>query len=337
MLKVAVAGAGKAGTILTEAFYLNPSAEVTRIVSRTKESAEKLALKFDVKNYGTDFNEIINDDNVDAVVIASPDKYHYSQAMSAFNAGKHVLCEKPMCRSVSEAEDMINASKKAGVILMVCFTERFNQPCLEAKSRIDRGEIGDPVMLLVRRCHPKFIVRGRKWLNDEETGGVLNYAGTHNIDLACWLMGSEPNRVYAEMGQLVLENQNFTDSVVLTLSFKNGAIASLYESFAYPSPYPHGVDRSIEVLGKMGCIKIDFMNQPLSVYSNEGMNIADSQTWPQVDGSIMGGAIVNEVNHFIKAVTKKEKVLTSGEDALIALKIAHAAMEAYLTGKAVYL
>lgn len=61
MLKIAMVGAGKVGAILTEAFYLNSGAKVTRIVSRTKESAEKLALKFDIKNYGADFNDIIND------------------------------------------------------------------------------------------------------------------------------------------------------------------------------------------------------------------------------------------------------------------------------------
>lgn len=240
-----------------------------------------------------------------------------------------MLCEEPMTRSVDEAKDMINASKEAGVILMVCFTERYNQPCLEAKNRIDMEEIGDPVMILARRCHPKFVVRGRKWLNDGETGGVLNYTGTHNIDLVCWLMGSEPHRIYAEMGQLVLENQDFTDLVVLTLSFKNGAVAALYESFAYPSPYSHGVDRSIEVLDKKGALKIDFMNQPLTVHSSEGMNIADSKTWPRLDGHITHGAVVSDVNHFIDAVNNEKDVFTPGEDALKALRIAQAAKRAY--------
>ena len=333
-LGIAVIGAGKGGTNLAMAIEACSDAEVVRVVSRTEASARRLAEALGIERYGTRLDEALADDGVEAVVVATPDRLHCEQTIAAARAGKHVLCEKPMCRSEAEAEAMIRAAEDAGVTLMVGFTERFNQPCVEAKQRIDAGEIGTPVMILARRCHPKTLVRGRDWLTDEETGGVLNYAGTHNIDLICWLMDSKPARVYAEMGQLVLKDRNFTDCVVMTFRFENGGLATLYESFAYPDPYPQSVDRSIEVLGTEGCLTVDLMRQPLSVHSREGFKIADCVTWPRVYGQLVG-AIVAEAEHFVRAVREGTPVLTPGEVGLTAIRLAQAAREAFETGRAV--
>ncbi|NQT91267.1 MAG: Gfo/Idh/MocA family oxidoreductase [Lentisphaerae bacterium] len=283
-LRVCIVGAGKAGTNLAMALAECPDADVVRVVSRTETSARRLADALGIEPSGTDLAQALDDPTVDAVVVATPDKLHCEQAVAAAKAGKHVLCEKPMCRSVEEAQAMIEAARDARVTLMIGFTERFNQPCLEAKKRIEAGEIGDPVMILARRCHPKSLVRGRDWLNDDETGGVLCYAGTHNIDLICWYMDAKPTRVYAEMGQLVLKGQDFTDCAAMTFRFDNGAVAVLYESFAYPDPYPHGVDRSVEILGTRGCLNLDLMQQPLHVHSGEGYSIGDAVTWPKIEG-----------------------------------------------------
>lgn len=333
-LGFAIIGAGKAGTNLALALRACPDAEVVRVVSRTETSAKRLADAVGAERWGTDLAEALRDDAVAAVVVATPDKLHCEQTVAAARAGRHVLCEKPMCRSEAEAEAMIRAAEDSGVKLMIGFTERFNQPCIEAKRRIEAGEIGSPVMILARRCHPRSLVRGRDWLNDDETGGVLNYAGTHNIDLICWLMDDEPDRVYAEMGQLAPEGRDFTDCVVMTFRFANGGVAALYESFAYPDPYPHGVDRSIEVLGTRGALVVDFMRQPLTVLSEDGFSVADSVTWPRVYGRI-AGAIAVEADRFVQAVRTGAAVDTPGEAGLRAIRIANAAREAFETGRAV--
>jgi len=333
-LGIAIVGAGKAGTNLAQAFAACPGAAVVRVVSRTDASARRLAEALGIDRCGTRLDEALADADVHAVVVATPDKLHAEQAIAAARAGRHVLCEKPMCRTEAEAEAMTAAASDAGVTLMVGFVERWNQPCVEAKARIDAGEIGTPVMILARRCHPKALVRGRDWLNDDETGGVLNYAGTHNIDLVCWLMADQPERVYAEMGQLVLEGRNFTDCVVMTFRFARGGIATLYESFAYPHPYPHGVDRSVEVLGTEGALMVDFMRQPLAVHASEGYKLADSVTWPR-RGAQLGGAIAAEAEHFVRAIREGTPVQTPGETGLLTIRLANAAREACRTGRAV--
>ncbi len=336
-VQVAIVGAGKAGAAHAQAFSECEGSRVVRVMSRTMASAQALARACGAERFGTDFAEVCDDPNVDAVVIASPDRHHHEQAVMAAQAGKHILCEKPLCRSEEEALDMIRAAEAARVVLMVGFVERFNHPCAEAKRRIDAGEIGRPAMILARRCHQKKVVRDRAWLNDEETGGVLSYAGTHNLDLMCWLMGSRPVRVYCESGRLVLaESQKFTDSAVMTLLFENRGIGCLYESFGYPDAYPHSVDRSIEVLGDRGSLRIDLMRQPLTVVTEQTVTLADSLTWPQLDGRL-GGAISNQARHFVSCILERQPVLAPGEAGLLSIRIAEAARRAAESGQAQYL
>jgi len=332
---IGIAGAGKAGSNFARALQgLGEQARIIGFCTAHRESAQEAADCFEAQLGTDDLSELLERADVDAVIVASPDRHHCRQVIAAAEAGKHVLCEKPMCRSVEEAERMIAACRDNGVILMVGFTDRFNQPCLEAKRRIESGEIGVPRMILARRCHPRSVVRGRRWLNDGETDGVLNYAGTHNIDLICWYMGGAPERVHGEMGQLILKEQDFTDCAVVTFKFPDGGIAALYETFAYPENYPHGVDRSVEILGDRGVIKIDLMSQPLMIHTARGYSLADSVTWPQSPRGL-GGALRSEVEHFLECIREGKEPMTGGEQGKLAIRIAAAARQASESGRSV--
>jgi predicted dehydrogenase len=334
---IGIVGAGKAGSNFARTLQgLSERVRLIGFCTAHRNTARQAARSFEAQVGTADLSELLDRADVEAVIVASPDRYHCEQVIAAAEAGKHVLCEKPMCRNVEEAERMIAACRNNGVALMVGFTDRFNQPCLEAKRRIDAGEIGAPRMILARRCHPRSVVRGRRWLNDRETGGVLNYAGTHNIDLICWYMGGAPERVYGEMGQLILEGQDFTDCAVMTFKFPNGGIAALYETFAYPENYPHGVDRSVEILGDRGVIKIDLMSQPLAIHTAEGYSLADSLTWPQSSRGL-DGALRAEVEHFLDCIHEGRAPMTGGEEGMLAIRIASAARRASESGQSVVL
>ena len=333
-VRLGIVGCGKAGTNFALALVNNDGARVCAVASRTAGSARALADRIGDCAWTTQPAEVFQNPDLDGIIVATPDKLHCEMVVAAADSGKHVLCEKPMCNTVPEADRMIDACLRAGVKLMVGFTERYATPFQDAKRRIDSGEIGEPKMILARRCHPKSIVRGRDWLNDAETGGVLNYAGTHNLDLVCWLMGARPRRVYGEMGQLVLEDRDFTDCAVATLLFDHGGIATLYESFAYPDPYPHGVDRSIEVLGTRGVVRVDMMRQPLESLGEAGVMVGDAVTWPP-DGQGLGGAIRAEAEHFVHCIRTDAQPASTGEDGRRAIVLANAAREAARTGRAV--
>ncbi len=331
---IGIIGGGKAGRNFALAIRSCAGAEVRMFCTRSEDSARTAAEFCGVAGWTADYPAMLQDPDIHAVIVATPDEFHCEHTVLAARAKKHVLCEKPMCRSPEEADLMIREARENGVILMVGFTERYSHPCMEARRRIDAGEIGTPRMMLARRCHPLSVLRGRAWVNDVETGGVLNYAGPHNIDLVCWLMGGPPERVYAEMGQLILKDQDFTDCAVMTFRFPNGSIATLYETFAYPGAYPHGVDRNIEILGERGVLHVDFMSQPLKVYTDAGYEVADSVTWPMGERGIQG-TLLAEVEHFIACVREGRTPLTTGEDGKLAMRIALSAREAAKTGKAI--
>ena len=334
VIGIGIIGGGKAGRNFAMAIRSCAGAGVRMFCTRHEESARAAAESCGVAAWTTDYRTLLRDPEVRAVIVATPDEFHCEHTVLAARAKKHVLCEKPMCRSEEEADRMIGAARECGVILMIGFTERYSHPCAEAKRRIDAGEIGTPRMMFARRCHPRSVLRNRAWINDDETGGVLNYAGPHNIDLICWLMGGAPERVYGEMGQLILKDQNFTDCAVMTFRFSNGSIAALYETFAYPGTYPHGVDRNIEILGDQGVLHVDFMSQPLQAFTDEGHQVADSITWPASDHGIQG-ALLAEVEHFIQCVRDGRTPLTTGEDGKLAMRIALAARKAADTGTAI--
>ena len=333
-LGIGIIGGGKAGRNFAMALRSCAGAEVRLFCTRSEGSARAAAESCGVADWTTDYPAMLRRPDIQAIIVATPDEFHCEHTVLAAQARKHVLCEKPMCRTPEEADRMIGEARENGVILMVGFTERYSHPCAEAKRRIDAGEIGTPRMMFARRCHPLSVLRGRAWVNDDETGGVLNYAGPHNIDLVCWLMGGAPERVYGEMGQLILKDQNFTDCAVMTFKFSNGSIAGLYETFAYPGTYPHGVDRNIEILGDRGVLHVDFMSQPLKVFTDAGYQVADSVTWPMGERGIQG-TLLAEVEHFIGCVREGKSPLTTGEDGKLAMKIALAAREAASTGKAI--
>jgi myo-inositol 2-dehydrogenase/D-chiro-inositol 1-dehydrogenase/scyllo-inositol 2-dehydrogenase (NAD+) len=334
---IGIVGAGKAGGNFARALEgLSEQARIIGFCTAHTETAREAALRFDAPVATDDLADLLGTPDVQAVIVASPDRFHCEQVIAAAKAGKHVLCEKPLCRTEREAERMIDACRQGEVTLMIGFTDRFNQPCLEAKQRIEEGEIGTPRMILARRCHPRSVVRGRSWLNDGETGGVLNYAGTHNIDLICWYMGGAPQRVHGEMGQLILKGQDFTDCAVMTFKFPDGGIAALYETFAYPENYPHGVDRSVEILGDRGLIKIDLMSQPLMIHTAEGYSLADSVTWPP-SARGLDGALRAEVEHFLECIRTNSSPMTGGEEGMLAIRIASAARRASRSGRSVRL
>ena len=331
---VGIIGAGKAGKNFAHALQATGDAEILGICAAHESSARAAAEAFHIPFWSDDYRTLLDNSRIQAVIVASPDAYHGEQTVAAAGAGKHILCEKPMCRSLEEADAMIEAARTNGVILMVGFIERFSHPCADAKRRIEEGEVGVPRMISARRCHPRSVVRNRTWLNDNETGGVLSYAGTHNIDLTCWFMDSAPMRVYAEMGQLILKDQHFTDCAVVTMQFPGNSMAVLYETFAYPENYPQSVDRSFEIMGDRGVILIDFMNQPLRFFSREKWEVADSVTWPSVYGK-PGGALLTEVEHFLRCVREGREPLAGGAEGRLALEIAIAARRAADSGKAI--
>ncbi|MBO4432656.1 MAG: Gfo/Idh/MocA family oxidoreductase [Clostridia bacterium] len=253
-INVALIGCGRAGMIHARNFRAAvPGVKLVAVCDAFPEAAKAAAEELELENYETDYLNIIGDKNIDAVIIATPTQFHCEIAVAAANAGKHILCEKPLAVDVNECNRMDEAAKKNGVILQVAFMRRFDVSFVEAKRMIEAGEIGDVVMVRSNTRGPSI---PKPWMYDiSKSNGPLAEVNSHDIDSLRWFTGSDFKTVYAIGGNYRCpdaksEFPDFYDNVTLNASFVNGCqgIIDGAQGVLY------GYDARCEILGTKGCI-----------------------------------------------------------------------------------
>ncbi|MDO9541206.1 MAG: Gfo/Idh/MocA family oxidoreductase [Kiritimatiellia bacterium] len=296
---IGVIGAGKAGFLFGRAIKASTHGKLVGLAAATQEEANAAGAKLEVEQMTGDWKRLLANPAIGAIFVSSPTHLHAEMTIAAAQAGKHVLCDKPLCLSVKEADAMLDACKKAGVKFMVGFVERFNPAFRVAKDRIRQGHIGKPVMIFARRSHPP---RKGSWIMDDlKSGGAFLHTGCHNIDLVQWLFDSPVIHVSAE----VTESGNFpgfTDVASVIARLHNGAMATLIESYAHPTTMPMGVDRGMEILGTTGALYLDLFRSPVTLCNEaEGWKYLDVLTWVDAEGEL-SGALALETEYFINCI-----------------------------------
>lgn len=191
-------------------------------LSRAQNAAQKLG----GKAYDR-YEDVLADKDVDAVILVSPPWLHMPQAIQAFEAGKHVLCEKPMARTVDECRQMIEAAEKHKRTLMVAFMKRFNRSFKWIKEQIETGELGTIFEVKVDWSWPQYALGG--WRDKRDNlGGLYFDHGSHTIDLCRWWLG-EIESVGAEV-RLLLEGREVEDFAQAVYRHSSGAISTHYNS-----------------------------------------------------------------------------------------------------------
>jgi predicted dehydrogenase len=176
---------------------------------------------------------MVKKDGIEAVVITTPHLQHPHDAMEALGAGCHVLVEKPLALSVSEAETMISASQVRGRLLGVVSQRRWYPSCRRIRTAIDEGLLGTPALgqltILGWRDEPYY--RSDPWRGSwqHEGGGVIVNQAPHQFDLLCWYMG-EVAEVYGEWANINHPYIEVEDSAVATVRFRTGGLASVFIS-----------------------------------------------------------------------------------------------------------
>jgi predicted dehydrogenase len=204
------------------AINAQPRSRLVAFHSRTPAQAGAFALRHGAARWGTDRAELLADPAVDAVYVATEHHRHCQDVIAAAEAGKHVLCEKPMANSVEECRRMIDACAAAGVALQVAYYRRYYPKVLRMKALVDAGAIGEPVtahLHLASRL-PRERITPENWrLNaDLSGGGALVDTGSHRLDLLCFLLGP-PERVaaFAECAEVPIEAPD-TETLLIRLA-----------------------------------------------------------------------------------------------------------------------
>lgn len=199
---VLVVGTGQIGRVHVECAR-RAGAHVVGLVGSSPERAGVKARQWDVPQAYPDLTTALMDANVDVVHVASPNNVHAEQARAAIDAGKHVVCEKPLTIDSSQAADLVTRARKADLVNATCFNFRFYPLMHEARAMVSRGDIGDP-LFITGSYHQDWLLRETDWnwrLEPERAGQLRAVAdiGSHWLDLVTWIAQREITEVLADL------------------------------------------------------------------------------------------------------------------------------------------
>ncbi|SUS06559.1 Myo-inositol 2-dehydrogenase / D-chiro-inositol 1-dehydrogenase/scyllo-inositol 2-dehydrogenase (NAD+) [uncultured Defluviicoccus sp.] len=260
LLGIALIGSGRAGLIHARNFASAvPGAKLVALADPVPAALAAAAGELGVAATFGDYRAALDHPGVDAIVIATPTALHREIAVTAAAAGKHVFCEKPMAMDAIECDAMIEAARRARVVLQIGFMRRFSASFLEAKARVEAGEIGAVVQVKTLTHGPSF---PRPWMFDlAVSNGPLAEVNSHDIDSVRWFCGDEFAEVYALAGnyrtpEARSSHPDFYDQVLLTARMAGGAQGCV--SGAQGVQYAY--DARCEILGTHGLITIGTLN-----------------------------------------------------------------------------
>lgn len=206
-IRVGLVGAGTIGDVHLRAYSQIPAVQIVAIADAQPERLEQFGRIFNVPDHYVDYLDLIARDDIDAISVCTPNQYHAPITIAALEAGKHVLCEKPLARSYAEGRGMVDAAGKAGRILKVAFNHRERGDVKVLKSYIDVGELGHIYHAKATWMRRSGIPGVGGWFTSKEMagGGPLIDLGVHVLDMALYLLG-EPKvasvsaATYSELG-----------------------------------------------------------------------------------------------------------------------------------------
>ena len=298
--------------------------ELLGVADHDPERARKVAETFHTRAFPS-YEELLRQD-IAAVIIGSENIRHPELTAMAAQAGKHVLCEKPIATTIADAQAMIDVCKRNGVQLMTAFPCRYSPAMIRVRELVDAGSIGE--ILAIRGTNQGRMPGGWFIEKDKSGGGAVIDHTVHVADLMRWLLKSEPSEVYAEISN-AMHHEEYDDVGQLTITFDNGVFTSLNTSWSRPKSFPTWGDVTMEITGTNGVISMDMFAQDFAVYSDKTM----STSW-----NFWGNNIdLLMIRDFASSVANGTPVKITGEDGLRAVEVALGAYQSFELGEPVRL
>ncbi|HEY0263211.1 MAG TPA: Gfo/Idh/MocA family oxidoreductase [Granulicella sp.] len=291
--------------------------QVTALVSGHPEKARRVAAVYNIPESSIysyeNIGKLRDNPNVDAVYIALPNSMHAEYSIRSAEAGKHVLCEKPMATSVADAEAMIAACKKASRKLMIAYRMRLEPTTLRVREMIRSGQLGTVQGI---ESANGFNIRAGEWrLNGKLAGGgPLMDMGVYSLNGCQFLLGEEPTQMFATAS--VIDHDGRFDEVEENLSwtmkFPSGAVA------ACNTTYGAGMDGMMTIHGSKGWLRM----QP--AFSYDGLHLTGRINGKDIDEPVAAkdpSQFVREAEYFAKCITDNTTPEPSGEVGLRDMKL----------------
>jgi UDP-N-acetylglucosamine 3-dehydrogenase len=275
----------------------NPDSKLVALMDPARARVEELGAKYGVNTY-TDYHELLNSHDVDAVVVATPNATHAPISLEALHAGKHVLCEKPMATTRQEAAAMVKAAEKSEKYLMIGLNQRLMPPHVRAKEILASGKLGKLLSFRTAFAHPGpegWSVEGQQtWFfkKGQAAMGVTADLGVHKVDLLHFLLGDEFTEVGGILATLDKRDSDgdlieLDDNAYLTLKTAGGIVGSMIVSWTN-----YGAEENYTI-----------------IYGTKGvLSIGTDPTW----GVIVDYRNGEREQHKVGAIATNQKQVSSG-------------------------
>jgi myo-inositol 2-dehydrogenase / D-chiro-inositol 1-dehydrogenase len=335
---VGIIGTGFVADIHAHAFkHFVRDAEVLAVASPTPGKAAAFAHHRGIPGAFEDYRDLLAMPGIDMVTLALPNDLHCQVTLDAASAGKHVVCEKPLCRTLHEADRMIRACRDADVHLLYAEELLFAPKYVRAKALVDEGALGAPFLVKQWEEHsgphmPWF------WDVERSGGGVLLDMGCHSIEFARWVLDKpRVKSVSATMGTFVHgARTRGEDHSICIVEYEGGKLAVAENSWAKPG----GVDDRCEIYGSRGNTRADLLRgNALATYSEVGYGYAvekadTTRGWTfTMYEEVWNYGFPQEMQHFVDCVRGDETPIETGEDGRAVLEIMLAAYQSAGEGR----
>jgi myo-inositol 2-dehydrogenase/D-chiro-inositol 1-dehydrogenase/scyllo-inositol 2-dehydrogenase (NAD+) len=298
----------------------------------SRDSAEGFRVLSGAERVAGDLDDLLSDPAIDAVMVLTPPHVHAEQVAAIARARKHVYCEKPMAKTVEQAQAMVDACRENGIILQVGFMKRFNPSFLAAKQAIDDGRLGD--LFEMRAVWDNARVGAGKATNYRHLliagGGYLQEDGSHPIDVCRWFLG-EVAEVSAEVLRVASDRFENDDVALVMMRHRNHALSSLHITML---THRTGME-SYEVFGTHGTLLMRWHYhsmhslEPAEVrlyeHSTRTTDLTLSTSWDPEHEYIANWQYLNELRHFCDCVLEGREPGVTGEDGKATVEIVNAA------------
>ncbi|MCM3217832.1 Gfo/Idh/MocA family oxidoreductase [Niallia taxi] len=322
-LKIGVIGCGSiAQHRHLQEYSWNKAVEIVAVCDINEERAIEIGKEYSAKAY-TDYKELLADKDIDAVSVCTPNYLHAPISIDALNAGKHVLCEKPMATSSEEAAQMIEAAKKNGKKLMIGHNQRFVKSHQKARELIKSGEVGKIYSFRSAFGHggpEQWSVDGKEsWFFQKEKAfiGAMGDLGVHKTDLLRYVLGEE----FVEVGAFVETNAkdfaDVDDNAVCVLKTESGVIGTLAASWAYTSKE----DNSTIIYGEKAILRLEDHPQYSLIVQYATGEIVNYELGKIQSNDAGGQNATGVIDHFVSSIVSDTEPLITGAEGKKSLEV----------------
>lgn len=302
---------------------------IVAVCDINEERAMEMAKKYGATPY-VNYEDLLKNDNIDAVSVCTPNHLHAPISIAALKAGKHVLCEKPMATTKEEAEAMIQAADASGKKLMIAHNQRFVRSHEKARQLIEAGEIGNIYSFRTAFGHPGpegWSADGKdSWFfrKREAIMGAMGDLGVHKADLIRYLLGEEVVEVGAFVETNAKENTDVDDNAVCILKTESGIIGTLAASWSYNGKE----DNSTIIYGENAILRLEDDPEHSLIIQYKNGEVAKYELGAIQSNEEGGQTTSHVIDNFIETILEDKEPLISGEEGMKSLLVILAAFQA---------